>query len=101
MIINGEMRSNEKPRTVNAQEGYCNEATHRRPSTHSPTYQTQNITKNTELKQRMAWPREEIVYTKNSCNTKYCMNIVCFRYMIINALHKDDDDNVKLDNKHW
>jgi len=54
----------------------------------------------------MAWTREEIVYTKNRCNTKYPENIVCFRYMIINALHKDDDDdnnnnNVKLDNKHW
>jgi hypothetical protein len=51
----------------------------------------------------MAWTREETVYTKNSCNTKYPINIACFRYTIINALHKDDDDNddVKLDDKHW
>jgi len=41
------MRSNAKPRTPCAQEGYRNEATQSRPSTQSPTYQTQNITKNT------------------------------------------------------
>jgi len=59
MMINEEMRSNEKPSTASAQEGYCNEATQSTPSTHSPTHQTQNITNNTELKQRMAWTREE------------------------------------------
>jgi hypothetical protein len=42
---NGEMRSNEKPRTPTARESCCNEATQSRSSTHSPTHQTHNTTK--------------------------------------------------------
>jgi hypothetical protein len=36
---------------------------------------------------------------QNSCNTVYTGNMVCFRYIIVNILHKgdnkddDDDDN--------
>jgi hypothetical protein len=41
-------------------EGYCNEATQGRPLTHSESHQAQNITKHTEVKQRMAWTKEEV-----------------------------------------
>jgi len=27
---------------------------------------------------------------QNSCNTIYPKNVVCFRYIIINTMHKDD-----------
>jgi len=57
---NREIRSNGKPSTPRAEEGYCNEATQSGPSTHSPSRQTQNIPKSTEVKQRIAWTREEI-----------------------------------------
>ena len=51
---------NKKPSNPRAEDGYCNEAIQSRPSTHSQTCQTQNISKNTEVKQRVAWTREEI-----------------------------------------
>jgi len=57
---NREIRSNGKPSTHRAEEGYCNEATQSGPSTHSQSCQAQNMSKNTEVKQRMAWAREEI-----------------------------------------
>jgi len=28
---------------------------------------------------------------QNSCNTLYLRNIVCFRYRIVNSMHKDDN----------
>jgi len=54
---NGKIGSNGKPST---KEGYCNEATQSGPSTHSQGHEIHNISKNTEVKQRMAWTREEI-----------------------------------------
>jgi hypothetical protein len=56
---NGNIRSSGKLRTPKAEEGYCNEATQGRPLTHSQRHQAQNITKHTEVKQRMAWTKEE------------------------------------------
>jgi hypothetical protein len=55
----GNIRSSGKPRTPKAEEGYCNEATQGRPLTHSQSHQAQNITKHTEVKQRMVWTKEE------------------------------------------
>ena len=57
---NRKIRSNGKLSTPRAEEGYCNEATQSRPSTHIQSCQAQNMSKNTEVKQRMAWTREEI-----------------------------------------
>jgi len=57
---NRKIRSNGKLNTPTAEEGYCNEATQGRPSTHSHSCQAQYMSKNTEVKQRMAWAREEI-----------------------------------------
>jgi len=51
---NGKIGSNRKPSTPRAKEGCCNE------ETQSQSHQTHNISKNTEVKQRMAWTREEI-----------------------------------------
>jgi hypothetical protein len=56
---NGNIRSSRKQRTPQAEEGYCNEATHDRPFIHSQSHQAQNITKHSEVKQRMAWTKEE------------------------------------------
>ena len=56
----GKIGSNGKLSTPRAKEGYCNGATQSGPSTHSQSHQTDNISKNTEVKQRMAWTREEI-----------------------------------------
>jgi hypothetical protein len=57
---NRKIRSNGKPSTPRAEEGYCNEATQSGPFTHSQSCQAQNMSKNMEVKQRMAWTREEI-----------------------------------------
>jgi len=57
---NGNIRSSGKLSTAKAEEGYCNEATQSRPPTHSESHQAQNMSKNTEVKQTMAWTREEI-----------------------------------------
>ena len=64
---NGKIGSNGKPSTPRAKEGYCNEATQSGPSTHSKSHQTHNISKNTEVKQRMAWTREEITEIRKCC----------------------------------
>jgi hypothetical protein len=56
---NGNIRSSGKPRTPKAEKGYSNEATQGRPLTHSQSHQAQNITTHTEVKQRMAWTKEE------------------------------------------
>jgi hypothetical protein len=32
-------------------------------------------------------------YPQNSSNTIHPTNMVCFRYIIVNALHKRDDDD--------
>jgi hypothetical protein len=55
----GNISSSGKPRTPKAEEGYCNEATQGRPFTHGQSHQAQNISNHTEVKQRMAWPKEE------------------------------------------
>jgi hypothetical protein len=55
---NGNISSG-KSRTPKAEKGYCNEVTQGRPLTHSQSHQAQNITKHTEVKQRMAWTKEE------------------------------------------
>jgi len=57
---NRKIRCNGKLSTPRAEEGYCNEATQSGPSTHSQSCQAQNMSKNTEVKRRMAWAREEI-----------------------------------------
>ena len=57
---NRKIRSNGKQSTPWAEEGYCNVETQSRPSTHSQSHQDQNIFKNTEVKYRIAWTREEI-----------------------------------------
>jgi hypothetical protein len=57
---NRKFRSNWKPNTSRAEEGYCNEAIQSGPSTHSQSHQALNIFKNTEVKQSMAWTREGI-----------------------------------------
>jgi hypothetical protein len=31
-------------------------------------------------------------YVQNSCNPVYPRNMVCFRYVSVNTLHKGDDD---------
>jgi hypothetical protein len=56
---NGNIRISGKPRTPKAKECYCREATQGRPLTHSQSHQAQNITERTEVKQRMAWTKEE------------------------------------------
>jgi hypothetical protein len=57
---NVNFRSSGKPQTPKAEDGYCcNEVTQGRPLTHSQSHQAQNTTKNTEVKQRMAWTKEE------------------------------------------
>jgi len=34
---------------------------------------------------------------QNSCNTVYCRNMVCFRYMVVNTMRKGDiKDNTYL-----
>jgi hypothetical protein len=55
---NGNIRSSGKPRTPKAREGYYNEATQGGPLTQS-SHKDQNITERTQLKQRMAWTKEE------------------------------------------
>ena len=57
---NGNIRGTGKLSTPRAEEGYCNEATQTRPSTHSQSYQAQNMTKNADVKRRTVWTREEI-----------------------------------------
>jgi hypothetical protein len=56
---NGNIRSSRKQQTPKADKGYCNEVTQGRPLTHSQSHQAQNITKHAEVKQRMAWTKEE------------------------------------------
>jgi hypothetical protein len=56
---NGNIRNSGKPRTSKAEEGYCNEMTQRRPLSHSQGHHAQHISKHTEVKQRMAWTKEE------------------------------------------
>jgi len=58
--MNRKFSSNWEPSTSRTEEGYCNEATQSRPSTHSQSHQALNILKNTEVKQSMAWTREGI-----------------------------------------
>jgi hypothetical protein len=55
----GNIGSSGTLRTRKAEEGYCNEATQGRSLTHSQSHQAQNITKHTDVKQRMAWTKEE------------------------------------------
>jgi hypothetical protein len=77
---NGNIRSRGKPQTHNAEEDYCNEATQGRPLTHSQSHQAQNITKHTEVKQRMAWTKEDTreviwcyMYNISQQTTRRCM----------------------------
>jgi hypothetical protein len=50
---NKKIRSSGKMNTPTVKEGHCNETTHSGPSTHSQSHQPQNISENTEVKQRM------------------------------------------------
>jgi hypothetical protein len=74
---NGNIRSRGKLRTPKAEEGYCNEATQGRPLTHSQSHQAQNITKHTEVKQRMAWTKEgtrEVTWCCMYCKQYFTAN---------------------------
>jgi hypothetical protein len=61
---NGNIRSNGKQITPRAEEGYCNEATQSGPLTHSQSHRAQNTAERTEVKQRMAWKKEEVKEVK-------------------------------------
>ena len=68
--INRKFRSNWKLSTSRAEEGYCNEATQKGPSTHGQSHQALNILKNTKVKQSVAWTREgirEIIWCSMYC----------------------------------
>jgi hypothetical protein len=40
-------------------------------------------------------------YAQNSCDTVYTGNMVCFRYVSVNTLHKgDDDDDYSINTAH-
>jgi hypothetical protein len=50
----GKIWSNREPSTPRADKCYCNEATQSGPCSNSQCHQTQNMPKNTEIKQRAA-----------------------------------------------
>jgi hypothetical protein len=74
---NGNIRSSGKPRTPKVEEGYCNEAAQGRPLTRSQSHQAQNITKHTEVKQRMAWTKgetREVIWCYMYCKQYFTAN---------------------------
>jgi hypothetical protein len=74
---NGNIRGSGKPRTPEDEKGYCNQATQGRPLTHSQSHQDQNITKYTEVKQRMAWTKEEtreVIWCYTYCKQYFTAN---------------------------
>ena len=72
------IRSNGKPFAYRGEEGSCNEATQSGPPTHSQGHQDQNISKKTEVNQRMAWAREEI--KEGIWCYMYCRNYLTDNY---------------------
>jgi len=81
----GNIRSTGKQRTPKAEEGYCNEATHSGPLTHSQSHQAQNTVEHTEVKQIRAWTKEEIrevIWCYMYCRQHFTKKITikCIKY---------------------
>jgi hypothetical protein len=93
----GKIGSNGKPSAPRAKEGYCNDATQSGPSTHSQSHQTHNISKNTAVKQRMAWTREEITEIRKC----YTYIAECISQTTIRRCMKYEDNQIQTVECTW